>query len=148
MGGFVPAAALSAVQMGITAAQQERQADAAHAAAKANAKAQVAQISASQAAEERLRQDRLRRAQASARARFGSQGLGLGGSAQAVVDGLSKEAALATADQRKLSALRTNQINDQLDWQRRTNLLKLQDYKNDSAFHLLNEQLVKKNLLS
>lgn len=62
MGGFVPAAALSALQMGMTAAQQERQADAAHDAAKADARAQVAQMKLVEAANDRARREKLRRA--------------------------------------------------------------------------------------
>lgn len=148
MGGFVPAAALSAVQMGITAAQQERQADAAHAAAKADAKSKIAQINAAQAADERLRNERLRRAQASQRAQFGARGIGSGGSAQAVLAGLSKEAALTAAEQSRLGALRTGQINDQLDWQRRKNLLDLSDYNSTAAFNFLKQSAAKTNLLS
>ncbi|HRK67538.1 MAG TPA: hypothetical protein PKY73_08300 [Hyphomonas sp.] len=148
MGGFVPAAALSAVQMGVTAAQQERQADAAHAAAKADARARIAQIKASEAAEDRLRMDRLRRAQASQRARFGSYGLGSDGSAQTVLSGLSKEAAMTSAEQRKLGALRIGQINDQADWQRRKNLLDLSDFRSSAMFDLIGRAGSSKNLLS
>lgn len=148
MGGFVPAAALSAVQMGITAAQQERQADAAQAAAKAEAKSKIAQINAAQAAEDRLRNERLRRAQASQRARFGAAGIASGGSAQAVLAGLSKEAALTAADQSRLNALRIGQINQQLDWQRRRNLLDLSDYKSTAAFDLMKQSAANIDLLS
>lgn len=148
MGGFVPAAALSAVQMGITQAQQERQADAAHSAAKADAKTRIAQINAAEAADNRLRQDRLRRAQASQRANFGAQGLGTGGSAQAVLSGLSKEAALGAAEQRKLGNLRTSQIKDQLDWQRRRSLLDVADSKSNAALNILKQSSSKTNLFS
>lgn len=147
MGGFVPAAALSAVQMGINAAQQERQADAAHAAAKADAKARIAQIKASEAADDRQRLDRLRRAQASQRAQFGAQGLSSGGSAQAVLSGLAKDTMLAGADRRKLDALRVGQINNQLDWQRRKNLLDLADSKTGAVFNLISRNAANKNLL-
>ena len=62
MGGFVPAAALSALQIGISTAQQERRADAANAAARADARAKVAQLQLAEAADERERKARLQRA--------------------------------------------------------------------------------------
>ncbi|MBL8659856.1 MAG: hypothetical protein JNM75_08890 [Rhodospirillales bacterium] len=148
MGGFVPAAALSAVQMSISAAQQERQADAARGAAKAEARSKIAQINAAKAAEDRLRNERLRRAQASQRAQFGSAGIASGGSAQAVLAGLSKEAALTAAEQNRLNALRIGQINQQLDWQRRKNLLELSNYKSTAAFDLMKQSASNANLLS
>lgn len=67
MGGFAPAAALSALQIGISAAQQERRADAANAAAKADAQAKVAQMRLAQAVDEREQKARLQRALATQR---------------------------------------------------------------------------------
>jgi hypothetical protein len=136
MGGFVPAAALSALQIGIGAAQQERRADAANAAAKADAKARTAQIQLAQAADDRERKARLQRALATQRARLGAQGLGAGGSTDAVLAGLTKEASLSAEDQRRLNELRMDHINAQMNMQRRNNLLDLADYRANAALRL------------
>ena len=136
MGGFAPAAALSALQIGISAAQQERRADAANAAAKADAQAKVAQMRLAQAVDEREQKARLQRALATQRARLGAQGLGPGGSMDAVLAGLAKESARSALDQRRLSDLRIDQINNQVGTQRRNNLLDLADSRANSALRL------------
>ncbi|MCA0342454.1 MAG: hypothetical protein LCH99_22340 [Proteobacteria bacterium] len=136
MGGFVPAAALSALQIGISSAQQERRADAANAAAKADARAKVAQLQLAEAADERERKARLQRALATQRARLGAQGLGSSGSTDAVLAGLTKESSLSRLDQRRLSDLRIGQINAQASAARRSNLLDLADSRATSALRL------------
>lgn len=136
MGGFVPAAALSALQIGISTAQQERRADAANAAAKADAKAKIAQMQLAEAADERERKARLQRALATQRARLGAQGLGSGGSTDAVLAGLTKESALSALDQRRLNDLRMDHINAQASAQRRNNLLDLADYSTNAALRI------------
>lgn len=136
MGGFAPAAALSALQIGISAAQQERRADAANDAAKADAKAKIAQMQLAEAADERERKARLQRAVATQRARLGAQGLGAGGSTDALLAGLTKESTQSAVDQRRLNDLRIDQINSQLSTQRRNNLLDLSDYRTNSALRL------------
>lgn len=136
MGGFVPAAALSALQIGMSAAQQERRADAANAAAKADAKAKIAQMQMAEAADERERKTRLQRALAAQRARLGAQGLGSGGSTDAVLAGFTKESTLSALDQSKLNDLRVGHIDAQLSAQRRNNLLDLTDYRTNSALRL------------
>jgi|APTNR8051073442_1049403.scaffolds.fasta_scaffold00115_63 hypothetical protein len=136
MGGFVPAAALSALQIGISTAQQERRADAANAVAKADAKAKIAQMQLAEAADERERKARLQRALATQRARLGAQGLGSGGSTDAVLAGLTKESALSALDQRRLNDLRMDHINAQASAQRRNNLLDLADYSTNAALRI------------
>lgn len=136
MGGFVPAAALSALQIGISTAQQERRADAANAVAKADAKAKIAQMQLAEAADERERKARLQRALATQRARLGAQGLGSGGSTDAVLAGLTKESALSALDQRRLNDLRMDHINAQASAQRRNNLLDLADYRTNAALRM------------
>jgi hypothetical protein len=136
MGGFVPAAALSALQIGISTAQQERRADAANAAARADARAKVAQLQLAEAADERERKARLQRALATQRARLGAQGLGASGSTDAVLAGLTKESSLSGLDQRRLSNLRIDQINDQASSQRRNNLLDRADARTTSVLRL------------
>lgn len=136
MGGFVPAAALSALQIGINAAQQERRADAADAAAKSDAKARIAQMQVAQATDERERKARLQQALATQRARLGAQGLGGGGSTDALLAGLTKESTLSAQDQRKLNDLRMDYMNAQVNTQRRNNLLDLADYRANAALRL------------
>lgn len=136
MGGFVPAAALSALQIGISAAQQERRADAANAAAKADARAKIAQMQVAQAADERERKARLQRALATQRARLGAQGLGSGGSTDALLAGLTKESKESALGQRRLNDLRIDQLNAQASAQRRNNLLDLADSRATSALRL------------
>lgn len=136
MGGFVPAAALSALQMGMTAAQQERQADAAHDAAKADAQARIAQMRLVEAADDRARREKLRKALAGQKASFAAQGLGSGGSAGAVLAGLAKEATLGAAENQQLNASRIDQVQQQLVAQRRKSLLDLSDYRAQAAFNI------------
>lgn len=136
MGGFVPAAALSALQMGMTAAQQERQADAAHDAAKADAQAKIAQMKLIEEANDRARREKLRNALAAQKAAFGAQGLGSGGSAGAVLAGLAKEATFSALEDHKLNASRMDQVQQQLSAQRRKSLLDLSDYRTQAAWDL------------
>jgi len=77
---MLPTAAMSAMQLGMDMAQQ----NAAQAQAKAEAQAQTQQIQQTQAIQSRERQEQLRRALATQRARFGAQGIGGDGSAAAV----------------------------------------------------------------
>ena len=75
MGGILPSAAMSALQLGLDAAQQ----NSAQAQAKAETRAQVMQIQQTQEIAAGQRRDQLRRALATQRARFGAQGIAAGG---------------------------------------------------------------------
>ena len=135
MGGVLPAAAMSVLQMGFEAEQARGQT----AAQEANARAQTEQIRQIQIIEERKRRDRLRRALATQRARFGAQGIGSGGSSQAVLAGLAAEAEQENADSRARTSSRISQINDQLAWSRKKNLLEASRPGNRMAFGLLQQ---------
>ena len=135
MGGIVPTAAMSVLQMGFEAAQKSNQA----AAQEADARSRTEQIRQVQQIEERQRRDHLRRALATQRARFGAQGIGAGGSSQAVLSGLAAEAEQENADSRALASTRINRINDQLAWSRRKNLLEASRPGNRMAFGLLQQ---------
>lgn len=102
MGGVLPSAAMSVLQMGFEAEQARGQT----AAQEANARAQTEQIRQNQIIEDRNRGDRLRRALATQRARFGAQGIGSGGSSQAVLAGLAAEAEQEHADSRAQTSSR------------------------------------------
>ena len=135
MGGVLPTAAMSVLQMGLESEQARNQT----AAQEANARAQTEQIRQNQIIEERKRRDRLRRALATQRARFGAQGIGSGGSSQAVLAGLAAEAEQENADSRAQASSRISQINDQLAWSRRKNLLEASRPGNRMAFGLLQQ---------
>jgi hypothetical protein len=123
MGGFLPTAAMSAVQMGLAAAQQSRQAEHMRAAQAADARAQINQIRLANDIDARRRQEQLRRALASQRARFGAQGVATGGSADAVLHGLAAESQRRDEDSRALAQQRIAGINQDIEWSDRRSLL-------------------------
>ena len=138
MGGMLPTAAMSAMQLGMDMAQQNT----AQAQAKAEARAQTLQIQQTQEIQARQRQDQLRRALATQRARFGAQGIGAGdGSAEAALGGLEAEAARQEQDASSLSGMRINRINDDLEWQQRRSLLDASASRYRSAFSLMQRSL-------
>jgi hypothetical protein len=148
MGGFVPAAAMSVMQLGAQSAQrkqqmshQNQQAELARATQEAQARAQIEQIQQSGQTNERQRREALRRALATQRARFGAQGLGAGGSADAVLAGMAAEAQREGGEARDLAQMRINQIRNQVAWQNRKNLLDASQFASRSAFNLVQQGL-------
>lgn len=87
------------------------------------ANARIAQVRKTEAIEERRRRERLRQALATQRARFGAQGLAGGGSADAVLGGLTADTDRDIGDSRALTAMRIDDINRSLAQSRRRNLL-------------------------
>jgi len=145
MGGMLPTAAMSALQIGMDAAQRQS----ATAAAKADANAQTEQIRQAQEVQSRERQAQLRRALATQRARFGAQGIaGTGGSADAALSGMEAEAQRQEADAQSLNDLRVGRIGDQIDWQRRRNLLESSSSGYRMAFSTVQRGLRSVPLLS
>ena len=147
MGGIDPATALFAVKTGIDLIKQRQQARAQNAAAGAVAQSQTQQIRRAQEIRERQRREQLRRVLASQRASFGAQGIGRGGSADAVLKGLSDETERRTQDERGLNDLRIGDINFGLQQRRRRNLLELSSARNRAAFNLLGKGLQSFSLL-
>ncbi|MBK8208788.1 MAG: hypothetical protein IPK78_01385 [Rhodospirillales bacterium] len=138
MGGMLPTAAMSALQFGMDMAQQ----NASQAEAKADARAQTQQIQQQQEVQSRERRDQLRRALATQRARFGAQGIAAGGgSAEAALGGLEAEAARDEQEASSVGTMRINRIDDQLDWQKRRNLLDASSPRYRSAFSLMQRSL-------
>lgn len=133
MGSFAATAAMTVLQF----AQARQQARAQNAAAEAAARSQTLQIRRAQEIRERERRERLRRALATQRAQFGSQGLGRGGSAEAVLKGLATDTDRAIQDDRSLNALRIGDINRVLNQRRRRSLLDASDPRRRLAFGLL-----------
>ena len=148
MGSFVPAAAMSVLQLGaqsaqrnLQIAQQNQQAALARAAEEAQARGQIEQIQQSAQANERQRQYAIKRALATQRARYGAQGIGAGGSADSVLAGMAAEAQRETQEVRRTAQLRINQIREQGAWQNTRNLLDASQFANRSAFNLVQQGL-------
>lgn len=134
MGGMVPTVAMSALQTGMDMAQRSAAQDQAKGEAQANAQ----QLAINQQIADRDRQDQLRRALATQRARFGAQGLMAGsGSADAVLSGIQSEADQNQADANQLYQLRLDRIDDQLGWQSSRSLLDASEPAYRSAFSLM-----------
>lgn len=144
MGGMLPTAAMSVLQMGIDAAQQS----AAQEQAKAEAKSQAQQIQESQKIASQQRRDELRRALATQRARFGAQGLAAGGgSVDATLSGLQAEADREEADAQQLASSRIDQLSEQLGWQRRRSLLNASASRYRTSLSLMQRSLRSYSLL-
>ena len=86
------------------------------------AQAEVAQIQQAEAIEKADRQDRLRRALATQRARFGAQGTGSGDSSAAALGGLA-DADREAREAAELTDIRLQRVNDQLATVKRKSLL-------------------------
>ena len=122
-------------------AQQKQQAELARATEEAQARGQIEQLQQSVQASERQRQNAIKRALATQRARYGAQGIGTGGSADAVLAGMAAEAERETREARKAAQLRINQIREQGAWQNTKNLLDTSQFANRSAFNLVQQSL-------
>lgn len=143
MAGFVPSAAMAALQMGVTLAQQK----ASYADQKGEAKARAAQIQQAQDIDARDRQERLRRALAAQRAKFGAQGLSGSGSAYAVLEGLAAEANREQAEANALAQTRIQQLGSEFASAQRKNLLAAAQPYNRLAFNVLQRNLNTNHLL-
>ncbi|MCP5364895.1 MAG: hypothetical protein H6905_06685 [Hyphomicrobiales bacterium] len=143
MGAVGPSAAMAALQIGLNAAEQQSAMDA----RKADAKARAAQISVQQEVSDRERRERLRRALATQRARFGSRGIAQTGSASAVLGGLAAEAARQSGDAASLASARAEIINTGLDNAADQSLLITTRPANRLAMNLLQRNLNSNSLL-
>ena len=102
MGDFATVA-----MMGLKMIQSDQQAKVQQNAAMAQQRADVQQRQYQLQIQEREKRDRLKRAQATQRSRFGAQGLNpAGGSAAALLEGLRKETEKSIADQWGLNTMR------------------------------------------
>ncbi|MHA1597623.1 MAG: hypothetical protein ACTSV1_02790 [Alphaproteobacteria bacterium] len=130
MGDFVAAA-----KMGMSMIQARKQAKAGNAAIAAQQQQQAGQIEYNQALRERQQRERLRRDQATKRARFGAAGVSsVGGSAQAVLNGIAEEAERNISEQRAKSQYQLDEINRNSAYRRRVNLL---EYKKGLTNNML-----------
>lgn len=123
MGGFATTAALSAMQYAVDSKQRGAEAKLEQQQAKAAAQSQAAQIQQAEAIDQQDRQERLRRAMATQRARFGAQGIGGGGSSEAALAGLAAEAEREGAQDQKVSALKLQRVGQEYAYGQRRSLL-------------------------
>lgn len=137
MGGFTEAAALFALKTGIELVQAKQQARTQNAAAESAAQFQRQQAEQAQAIRERDRRERLRRVLASQRAQFGAQGIGGGGSAEAVLKGLTNDNERAIQDERERLGLSFAALDRDVAERRRLNLLEVSNTRRRLAFGTL-----------
>ncbi len=135
MASVLPTVAMTALQYGIDSAQQK----ASKAARTSETASSINQLRVSQQIENKERRDRLRRAVAAQRARFGAQGIAASGTAQAVLGGLAAETDQEIAASGLKAALRVNKIID--DSSQRASLLAASSPQNRLSFSLLQKGL-------
>lgn len=123
MGGFVTSAALSAMQYVVDEKQRAAESKVDMTTAQSEAESEVAQIQKADAIEKADRQERLRRALATQRARAGAQGTGSGGSTTATLEGLAADADRETRESDELTNIRLQRVSDQLTSVKRKSLL-------------------------
>jgi hypothetical protein len=123
MGGFATSAAMSAMQYTIDNAQRKAEAKLDRQQAAVEAGAEAAHLQQAQAVQDSERQERLRRALATQRARFGAQGVAEGGSSAAALAGLAAEADREGEAQSQDTARKLQRLNQQLSFGQRRSLL-------------------------
>lgn len=123
MGGFVTSAALSAMQYAVGEKQRTDELKIELAAAQSQANSEAAQVQQAAASEIAERQDRLRRAIATQRARFGAQGTGSGTSSTAALAGLASDADREDQETVDQANTQLQRISDQLATVKRKSLL-------------------------
>lgn len=105
-------------------AQANQRAKAEASAAQSQAESQVRQIKSAQEIEARRERDRLKRAMATQRARYGASGVGgTGGSSRALLQGLVDDTEEGITDMRKTNQMKIDDIYRDLSHRRRRSLL-------------------------
>ncbi len=138
MASFVPTAAMAAMQIGLDTVQRKASNADTRAAAQSELGLKSAQIRQEQAIDEQDRQERLRRALAVQRARFGAQGLSsTEGSAAATLGGLALAANRDSQQAESITSLRLDRLAEEQAWAGRKNLLQSAQAPYRSAFSLL-----------
>ncbi len=143
MASFAPAAIMTALEL----VQNNRKRKAEQSALNADAEMRIGQIGQSQEIETRRRRERLKETLATQRARFGAQGIGNGGSAQALLQGLVSRADNEEADAVKTDNRAIGRINENLLRKRRMNLLEESQARTRMVFNRMSKGLKKTPLL-
>jgi hypothetical protein len=138
MGGFEPA---SAAMFALNMIKQNQQAKAQERSARVSGDREISRLRQEQAVRDRQRRDQLKRVQATQRARFGAQGVGRSGSADAVLDGLGAATARNIADDSSAVASRITDINTGVQNIRRRNLLQRRNMVTDRIFGEIRNRL-------
>lgn len=141
MGGFVTSTAFSAMQYAMDNAQRKAEVKTDDSVALADAQSKADQIKASQAIDERNRQDSLKRALATQRARFGAQGVSGGGSSTAALSSLAGDAAQESTDARDAANQQIQRINDEYNWRKTKSLLDSVYPSNRNALSLMRQSV-------
>lgn len=123
MGGFVTSTAFSAMQYAMDNAQSKSEANTESAIAAADAQSKANQIKSELEVDERNRQETLKRALATQRARSGAQGTSGGGSSTAALAALASDTAQESSDARNLANQQIQRINEEYSWGQSKSLL-------------------------
>lgn len=156
MGGLIPSAAMSVLQLGVDAAQnkatkQQAQVEQAYSdtQAETTAQSQVDQLQQAQTTSSQQRQDDLRRALAAQRARFAARGLSIdGGSSAAALLGMQASADREDAAEQSQTGQKIQKINTDLELQKQKNLLDASSVSSRSSFSSVRQGLQSVSLLS
>jgi len=130
-------AVIAAIAGGASVLQQAQAASAQNRALATQQAQQQRQIEATRQIEKRRRKEQLSRDRAAQRARFGALGLSAdGGSAAAVLRGLSTRASQDIADRNRLTSLRLQGLQGDFSGRRRRNLLEVRNSAFDQSIGL------------
>lgn len=143
MASFAPAAIMTALEF----MQNNQKQKAQQSAMSADAEMRVRQIRQSREIETRRRRERLKETMAAQRARFGAQGIGKGGSAQALLQGLVSRTDNEESDAIESGNMRIRRINEGLLRKRRLNLLEESQARTRMVFGRISKGLRKTPLL-
>lgn len=136
MSSFAPTLAMSALKVGMQSAQQQ-----------ATASQQADEIRAAQQANQRKREEQLKRSLATQRARFGAQGVSGGQSAEAALRGFVSETERNKAEDDRLATMRIGRLQSQADWSSRRNLLQLASPIKQGGTSLFRSSLGQRSLI-
>ena len=147
MGGFLPTAVLGVMQLGLDAAQRSQRIQTSYDAQDQRAQQQIDRVARDQENEEQRRHEALRRSLAAQRTRFAAQGVSQGGSANAVLQGLSSDVDEEDRRSRELARAKVDEINTNLRLAKRRNLLETTQPNRRGAFSLIQQGLRQNSLL-
>ena len=122
-----------ALTMGLQMMQQRAQAKAATSAARAQSDSEATRLRQRQDIANRRRREQLKKNLATQRARMGASGAGSGGSADAVLRGLSNETARFIQDQESVLGTQIGALNERVDNVRRNGLLQRRNFLRNKA---------------
>jgi mannitol-specific phosphotransferase system IIBC component len=147
MGAFLPSVAMSALQLGLDAAQQKRQAEIERKMQETKSQSQIQSIRQAYEEKNKQRQDVVRRALAAQKARFGSQGVGMDGSSENMLSSIVNKAKEEDIVDKNDMLRRIKDVNVVNEWSKHKDLLELSAPTYRSAFNLIQKGLRKTRLI-